>query len=314
MKRSDMCSGHAARETRYLVGHFGGFPLRLSWLPRLVDRYSVQGRVPSNLEEIACELGIGKNMAKALRAWARAAGFLQHDGCISNIAQRLFGAVDPYLEKGRSVALLHWLIASNSYCFNATTWVFNNIRSDAFTMESTVVAFRDHLASSGVTYASGTLRRDMEPVLRMHSTWADPRHDETDDRFFSQLRLLTTKRAERPTVYSRTWEHSRSLVSENLLLYALFQSLARRGTASSALSDLHVASSCQPAPGAVFGLTRDGFFTMVEHLNQDACASLSLSVMPGEDALLTANGDAAQACVRGDLDTINQLFFERASV
>lgn len=78
MKRSDPCSGHAARETRYLVGHFGGFPLRLSWLPRLVDRYSAQGRVPSNLEEIACELGIGKNMAKALRAWARAAGLLQN--------------------------------------------------------------------------------------------------------------------------------------------------------------------------------------------------------------------------------------------
>ena len=314
MKRSDSCSGRAAKESRYLVGHFGGFPLRLSWLPRMVDRYGAQGHVPSNLEEIACDLGIGKNMAKALRAWARAASLLQDDGRISSIAQRLFGTVDPYLEHGKSVALLHWLLASNSRRFNATTWVFNDIRSDAFTLQSAVSAFRDHLASNGATYASGTLRGDMESVLRMHSTWDDPPHDEIDDRFFSQLRLLMAKRVVRPNVYSRTWEHSRPHVSEGLLLYALLQSLARRGTASSALSDLHMASSGQPAPGVVFGLSRDGFFTMVENLDRDVRGPLSLSVMPGEDAMLMANGDAAEACVRGDLAAIDQWFFERTSV
>ena len=313
MKRSDPCAGRATKESKYLVGHFGGFPLRLSWLPRMVDIYGAQGQVPSNLEKLACELGIGKNMAKALRAWARAAGLLLDDGRISHIAKRLFRSVDPYLEKGGSVALLHWLIASNSRCFNATTWAFNNIRSDAFTLQSAVDAFRDHLASSGATYASGTLRGDLEPVLRMHSTWDGPAHDEIDDRFFSQLRLLTARRVERPTVYSRTWEHSRPLVSEGLLMYALLQSLARRGTASSALSDLHTTSSSQTAPGIVFGLNRDGFFSMVERLARDSRSSLSLSVMPGEDALLAANGAAAQACVQGDLAEIDDLYFERAS-
>ena len=73
-----------------------------------------------------------------------------------------------------------------------------------------------------------------------------------------------------------------------------------------------MSSSGQPAPGIVFGLSRDGFFAMVEHLDRDAGGSLSLSVMPGEDAMLTANGDVAEACARGNFGAIDELFLEGA--
>lgn len=296
----------------YLVGHFGGFALRLSWLPRLVDQYGSSGCVPSNLEKIACELGVGKNMAKSLRAWARAARFLHDDGRISDIGKRLF-AHDPYLERRQSIALLHWLIASNSLGFTAAVWTFNYNRRDSFTVQYATSAFRDYLASDGATYAAGTLRSDMEPVLRMHAGWRDIQPDEVDDRFFSQLRLVNAKRVERATIYSRTWEHNRPYLSEDLLLYALLHSLAQRTTHSSTLSSLHMGVAGRTAPGAVFGLSRDGFFIMAEHLARESSSPISLSTIPGEDAMLTVTGDAAHACSKGDMNAIDQQFFEHVA-
>ena len=296
-------------ETRYLVGHFGGFPLRLSWLPRLIQRYGEGGRVPSNLEVIACDLGVGKNMAKSMRAWGRAAGLLRDKGEIARIANQIFGGYDRFLEHGETVALLHWLIASNSQSFTTVAWAFNFLRGDIFSIGDAVSGFKNHLASNHAEYAEGTIRGDMEAGLRMHTTANEATLEDSGDRFFSQLGLLAARRDGTRSEYSRTWEHERPYVSEKLLLHALLQSLARRGTASSALSELHMGTSGRTAPGVAFGLSRDGFFAMVEKLDRTAESGLSLSIMPGEDALLTIQGDMSQACVSGDLQLINDRFF-----
>ena len=269
--------------------------------------------MPSNLETIACDLGVGKNMAKSMRAWGRAAGLLQDNGDIARVAIQLFSTYDRYLERGESVALLHWLIASNSQGFTSVAWAFNFLRGDVFSLGNAVSGFKDHLALDDAKYADGTLRGDMEAALRMHTSGGDTSPDDGDDRFFSQLRLLSVRRDGVRSAYSRTWEHERAHVSERLLLHALLQSLARRGTASSALSELHMGTAGRTAPGVVFGLSRDGFFTMVERLDRSANSGLSLSTMPGEDALLTAHGDMGEACVAGDLDLINDRFFGRAA-
>lgn len=246
-------------------------------------------------------------MAKSMRAWARAACLLHDDGRIADMAKRLFITRDPYLERGESVALLHWLIASNSQRFTAGAWVFNILRGDAFTLVDAVSGFKDFLASKNANYADGTIRGDMEPVLRMHTVASDSQ--EYDDRFFSQLRLLTAKRIEGRSVYKRTWEHERSHVSEQLLSHALLRTLAERATASSALSDLYMASGRRAAPGTIFGFSRDGFFAAVERLDRSGCGGVSLSTMPGEDALLTATTDLAQLCAASNTHAIDTWFF-----
>lgn len=253
-------------------------------------------------------------MAKSMRAWGRAAGLIQDDGEITRTASQLFGRYDRYLERGESVALLHWLIASNSNGFTSVAWAFNFLRSDVFTIGDAVSGFKNHLASDGAEYADGTLRGDIEAGLRMHTAADGMLPDESDDRFFSQLRLLSVKREGTRSGYSRTWESQRAHVSERLLVHALLQSLGLRGTASSALSDLHMGTAGRTAPGVVFGLSRDGFFTMVERLDRKRNSGLSLSTMPGEDALLTAKGEMAEACVAGDLRAMNDRFFEATSV
>ena len=252
-------------------------------------------------------------MAKSMRAWGRAAGLLRDNGEIAGIASRLFGRYDRYLERGESVALLHWLIASNSQGFTSVAWAFNFLRGDVFSIGDAVSGFKNHLASDHAEYADGTLRGDMEAGLRMHTPVSDTSPDDSDDRFFSQLRLLSARRDGPRSAYSRTWQYERAHVSEKLLLHALLQSLARRGTASSALSELHMGTAGRTAPGVVFGLSRDGFFAMVERLDRAANSGLSLSTMPGEDALLTIHGHMGEACVAGDLGLIDERFFGATS-
>ena len=94
-----------------------------------------------------------------------------------------------------------------------------------------------------------------------------------------------------------------------LLLHALLRTLAERATASSALSELYLASAGRAAPGAIFGFSRDGFFSEVERLDKNGFGAVSLSTMPGQDALLTARKDFGRMCAASDTESIDSWFF-----
>lgn len=251
-------------------------------------------------------------MAKSMRAWCRAADIIKEDGTITCLGKRLFVDYDPFLERGDSVAFLHWKIASNNQRVTAAAWVFNLLLGNRFTVQDAVSGFRNFLSSSGDTnYAEGTLHGDMETVLRMHSSALDRLYEDVGDRFFAQLRLLDNHKHERHQLFSRTWVNERIHISDRVFEHALLSSLAKRQTASSALSALYFARDSLTSPGAVFGLTKDGFFAHVERICGNHRSGLSLSTMPGEDALLTAQGELARQCVASDIKAIDSRFFER---
>ncbi len=294
---------------KYVVGHFGGFPLRMSWLPRLAQRYVAPQKVPTNTETIACDLGVGKNMVKAMRAWGRAAGVLDAKGQLTPLAQLIFVSYDPYLERGESIALLHWLIASNSDTFTSPAWLFNYLRSTTFSIDQAVSGFQDYLSDNDAHYAAGTLRGDIEPVLRMYNTRpATAREEDLDDRLFAQLGLLTRNRGDGHTAFTRTWEYERNLVSDKLLLFSLLQTLTKKRTASASLSELYMAAG-HAAPGAVFGYSRDGFYAAVEQISRGVHVAITLATMPGEDTLVQLHGDYAISCAQGDMSAANAVFF-----
>ena len=279
----------------------------------MVDRYIKSGYVPANLEVVACDLGVGKNMAKSMRAWGRAAGVLDDDGQITDLAKQLFVRFDPFLERGESVAFLHWQIASNIQRFTAGVWVFNLLLDDQFTLSDAIAGFIQYLSSTNSEYAEGTLRGDLEPVLRMHTPASDGKNEDIGDRFFAQLGLLGRERAERQQVFKRTWANERVYVSDRVIEHALLSSLAKRRTPSSALSALYLTRETLTCPGTVFGLTKDGFFSSVERICRQPDSSLALSTMPGEDALLTVRGNLAEMCASGDSMGVDSKFFDRVN-
>ena len=299
-----------ATSRKYIIGQSGGFPLRLSWLPRLIGHYTAQKRVvPANLEVIACDLGVGKNMAKAMRAWGRAAGCLQENGAITETAKRLFIDHDPYLERGESVALLHWLISSNMQRFSVGAWFFNFAHSGDFTPSDAVSMFHDHLFAENAYYSEGTLRRDVEPLLRMYALSRERFSCGSDDRLFSQLNLLSTKRIGVRTVFQRSWMDEPVHVSDKLLAFTVLRTLAQRSTASSPLSELYAGGSGRAAPGTVLGFSREGFFAAIDLIDRKNDAPITLATMPGSDVLLTAVGSWSRVCAAGNVGAVDDWFW-----
>lgn len=295
---------------KYIVGSFGGLPLKVSWLPRLVDRYLSKGLVPTNLEILACDLGIGKNMAKSLRAWARAAGILTDSSHLTDIARHLLVDADPFLERPESIAFLHWQIASSTLSATASSWMFNQLLDRQFTIAQATTEFKRYLLSDNIKYAEATLRGDVEPLVRMHTQNSGIGREQNEDRFFAQLGLLQCITDGRQRHYSRTWLDERPYISDRLVRHAILSSLAKRKTTSSTLSSQYFIHGSLCCPGAIFGLTRQGFFDSVDRISRASNSGLNLSVMPGDEALLTATGSLAGVCVDGNCDVIAAQFFD----
>ena len=131
--------------------------------------------------------------------------------------------------------------------------------------------------------------------------------------FFAQLGLLSGDKAGRHQVFKRTWANERIHVSDRMIEHALLSSLAKRRTASSALSAMYLTRETLTCPGTVFGFTKDGFFSSVERICRRSDCNLALSTMAGEDALLTARGDLSEMCASGDSAGVDLLFFDRAN-
>ena len=295
---------------KYLLGQVGGFPLRLSWLPRFVACYHNSRRVPRDMEVVARELGMGKNMVKSMLVWAFAAGIIDDERQLTSRATRLFMEDDPYLERGESIALLHWLICSNTEYFTANTWLFNYCLLPNFSPQDAVVHFNNFLENDGAKYASGTIKSDIETAIRMHASANDQNLDNVDDKFFYPLRLINQKKIDRRTIFVRSWEHSRYQVTQKVLFYALLQCLANRRTArASLMSDLYSAQPGHAALGVVFGLTRDGFFIMMESLVNSNTRRLMLTAMPGGDFIIQVKGRLGNKCEAGNIETADHNYF-----
>ena len=306
--------GEQTVETNYVVGHFGGFPLRLSWLPRMVQRYRETGKVPANLETVACDLGVGKNMAKSMRAWGRVSGVLDDTGEITRLGNRLFVDYDPFLERPESIAFLHWKIAANVDRSSAVAWAFNCILEGHFSTDDAIDNFVQHLSSTAAaTYSKGTVRGDVEAVIRMHTHDANGVNEDVGDRFFAQMGLLAEGKSNRRGLHMRSWEKSRAHVTERVVEHALLSSLAVRRTESSALSLLYLNRNALAAPGVVFGLTIDGFLGYVERICRRRKSPIALSAMPGGDSLLVVRGKWGEICRSGRTAAVDERFFELAA-
>jgi len=95
------------------------FPFRYSWLPKAYGALVRSCGVFADEEQAMVELGVGKNMVRAIRFWVQACGIaeLQKEGGYSTtpFGRTIFdkkNGLDPFLEDRRTLWLLHWKLAS----------------------------------------------------------------------------------------------------------------------------------------------------------------------------------------------------------
>jgi len=90
------------------------FPLRFSWLKKAVDAVDVDPKTFSADDALAT-FGVGKNMVRSIKHWARATGVVENDtnerGAVqvTPFGHRLFGTegMDPFCEDPATLWVLH---------------------------------------------------------------------------------------------------------------------------------------------------------------------------------------------------------------
>ncbi len=158
-------------------------------------------------EDAPIELGVGKNMVRAIRFWGTAAKLIEEHpdsrrGRSANMVRtrlgyRLFGEEgwDPYMEEPATLWLLHWLLLA-SPCHLPVWWLaFNEFHAVEFNdgeLEQ-VIGSQLEVAAGWRTPHASSIRKDVRALLRTY-TRADhgtrtPIHDILDCPF-RELRLL----------------------------------------------------------------------------------------------------------------------------
>lgn len=97
------------------------FPCRYTWLPKAARGLAANHELFSNEDAAMVDLGVGKNMVRAIRFWADAAGVTQirkkQPGLdVSQFGKMIFGkgGRDQYLEDIRTLWLIHWKFSTNA--------------------------------------------------------------------------------------------------------------------------------------------------------------------------------------------------------
>lgn len=152
--------------TLYFARHETFYP-RFGWLKKGFE--AVNGNPQIFLAEDAhIQLGVGKNMAKAIRYWCGAFKLIHPDFTPSELGISLLGdsGYDRFLEDPATLWWLHWHLLK-SPC-TATTWdfAFNSFRQVDFTQMGLDNALKDKYAGSRV--AESSLKKDIACLLRMY--------------------------------------------------------------------------------------------------------------------------------------------------
>ncbi|TWB02482.1 DUF4007 family protein [Gluconacetobacter diazotrophicus] len=93
------------------------FACRFAWLPKAVRLIARDPKALSDDERAILELGLGKNMVRALRFWLEAFGVASAKAGVWSLlpfGEALFGeeGLDPYIERVETQWLLHWRLST----------------------------------------------------------------------------------------------------------------------------------------------------------------------------------------------------------
>src|SRR6185437_16735245 len=116
-------------QKKYIFSGHDSFQCRQLWLKKGYD-FVKSGKAFGN-EDAVVTLGVGKNMASAIRFWMKAFQLLTSDDKLTPFADKLLAenGYDPYLEDEASLWLLHYSLVSSGYS-SSYSIIFNELRRE----------------------------------------------------------------------------------------------------------------------------------------------------------------------------------------
>jgi Protein of unknown function (DUF4007) len=282
-------------------GRHETFHPRVGWLSKAV--HAVEDDPEVFLRDSASvDLGVGKNMVRAIRYWATATKVVVERGgrgggmMASPLGRHLLGqrGVDPYAEDPTTLWLLHWSLLQEPVTAPTWWWLFNEVDFVDFDQPQLARAETDWIISRGWVMPAGTsIERDLDCLVHMYGGRSD--RGEAIDSPFRSLGLL-----ERAIGGARRWRFSggpRPSLDPRVVLYAALVYMAQAAPEAQTMGVARLATA-RGGPGRTFRLT-------------DSAISIALRGLASEiEAIsLAAPGGLTQLQVKGDKQVLAQQVF-----
>lgn len=208
------------------------------------------------------ELGVGKNMARAVKHWAESTTFIKYDikyreHNITNLGDFVFSNEgDPYLENPDTLWLIHYLISSNPKKNGLWIYLFNYFTEDLVDKERFISSLTKWIEDNDLNSPSrSTIVRDYQCCINMYSANAEldiskVKIEDTLSSPLKELRLINKLN------YKNQYELRRlstQEISSNLFNYCLLDYIDKRKyPASITIEELLYKPF---TPGRIFRLT-----------------------------------------------------------
>lgn len=278
------------------------FHPRYGWFRKAV-KAAEQSPQAFTREDAPVELGVGKNMVRALRFWGKAAKLLAE---VANPTQSrgvsivpswngvaLFGdapGLDPYLELPGTLWLLHWWMLSKPSSLPVWWIALNQCGAIEFSAENLLSAVLHELqrVSSWQLPVEASIKKDVDCFLRMYAPRVTGRFalDDLLDCPFRELGLLETVWDEAQRY--RFVVGPKPTLPIEIIVYACLDYLATTDPGGRTIT-LNRLASHPASPGRIFKLTEED---LVQALDQPRMIQTGL--------LVTASAGIRQLAVDGD--------------
>ncbi|MDE0042912.1 MAG: DUF4007 family protein [Candidatus Poribacteria bacterium] len=270
---------------KYKYSGHGTFPCRYTWLPKAVRALKSKPNLFSNVDEAMVELGVGKQMVRAIRFWVEAAKIAEKDEKnnlkVTPLGEKLMGAngFDSFMEDSQTLWLIHWNFSTHrKNPIFAWDFLMNRWQEPEISPSHVVDVFVKEAQSTGKKLSKVTLKEHFDVFLHTYLPTRGIKGDILEDNLDSPLieldlirqvgeRALDGQNGKRESVYTFNRDHKPQL-SQALFVYCLNDFWNNHNDREGTLSFREVASG-YTSPGQVFKLPEQEIVNRLDNIEND---------------------------------------------
>jgi hypothetical protein len=176
------------------------FACRYAWLPKALQAIQSAPCVFANEDQAMVELGVGKNMVRAIRFWVEASGMAKPvKGGLEPTAlgRQIFAAkgLDPFMEDIQTLWLIHWNLSTQiDDPLFAWEFLFNRWQEPEFTESIVLKAFAKEAEGLSKKLSPVTLEQHLHVFLHTYVPTRGRKGDIAEDNLdcpLTELEMLT---------------------------------------------------------------------------------------------------------------------------
>ena len=270
---------------KYKYSGHGTFPCRYTWLPKAVIALKDKPQLFNDVDEAMVELGVGKQMVRAIRFWVEAAKIAEkkekNNLKVTPLGERLMGAngFDPFMEDSQTLWLIHWNFSSHrENPIFAWDFLMNRWQEPEIASMRVVDAFVKETRSKGRNLSRVTLKEHFDVFLHTYLPTRGTKGDILEDNLDCPLieldlirqvgeRTTDGQNGKREPVYAFNRDHKPQL-SQALFVYCLNDFWNTCHDQEGTLSFREVASG-YGSPGQVFKLPEQEIVNRLDNIEND---------------------------------------------